>query len=218
LGDLVHGVRPSAVATVVDRATRYAMVVALPDGYKADAVASALIEHMGRLPEQQRSLTWDRGQEMADHARIAAALDLRSISATRIIRGIRGIRGTLHRSADLRTFSQDELDVIAARINQRPRRVLDRATPAELFDPDQLHKARHGRRNSLSVPLARWQQPLGLSSLLGLLVQPQVIVDVYHHPLRGRPRARHVGCGGNDLGPFQLVCLAVPCQHGLPGS
>ena len=76
MGDLVHGVRPSAVATVVDRATRYAMVVALPDGYKADAVASALIEHMGRLPEQQRSLTWDRGQEMADHARIAAALDL----------------------------------------------------------------------------------------------------------------------------------------------
>jgi IS30 family transposase len=48
-GDLVYGVRPSAVATLVDRATRSAMVVALPDGYKADAVASALIEHMGRL-------------------------------------------------------------------------------------------------------------------------------------------------------------------------
>ena len=57
-GDLVFGARPSAVATLVDRATRYTMVVALPDGNKADAVADALIEHMGRLPTQlRRSLT-----------------------------------------------------------------------------------------------------------------------------------------------------------------
>jgi IS30 family transposase len=48
-GDLVFGTRTSAVATLVDRATRYAMVVALPDGRKADAVARALIEQMGRL-------------------------------------------------------------------------------------------------------------------------------------------------------------------------
>ena len=45
----MFGSRPSAVATLVDRATRYAMVVALPDGNKADAVAAALIDHMGRL-------------------------------------------------------------------------------------------------------------------------------------------------------------------------
>jgi IS30 family transposase len=62
-GDLVFGVRPSAVATLVDRATRYAMVVALPDGNKADAVARALIERLGRLPTPlRRSLTWDRGK------------------------------------------------------------------------------------------------------------------------------------------------------------
>jgi IS30 family transposase len=76
-GDLVFGARPSAVATLVDRATRYAMVVALPDGNKADAVARALIDHLGRLPTQvRRSLTWDRGSEMAQHSAITAALGL----------------------------------------------------------------------------------------------------------------------------------------------
>ena len=76
-GDLVFGARPSAVATLVDRATRYAMVVALPDGNKADAVARALIHYMGRLPAPlRRSLTWDRGSEMAQHSVITAALAL----------------------------------------------------------------------------------------------------------------------------------------------
>jgi len=76
-GDLVFGARPSAVATLVDRATRYAVVVALPDGNRADAVAAALIEHMGRLPTQlRRSLTWDRGSEMARHAVITTALSM----------------------------------------------------------------------------------------------------------------------------------------------
>src|SRR6478752_676244 len=76
-GDLVFGARPSAVATLVDRATRYAMVVALPDGNKADAVAAALIDHMSRLPAHlRRSLTWDRGSEMAQHAVITTALAL----------------------------------------------------------------------------------------------------------------------------------------------
>ena len=74
-GDLVFAARPSAVATLVDRATRYAMVVALPDGYQADAVARMLIERMGQLPTHlRRSLTGDRGREMADHAVITAAL------------------------------------------------------------------------------------------------------------------------------------------------
>jgi IS30 family transposase len=76
-GDLVFGTRPSAVATLVDRATRYTIVVALPGGYKADAVARALIDHVGRLPTPLRgSLTWDRGREMAEHAVITAALSM----------------------------------------------------------------------------------------------------------------------------------------------
>ncbi len=73
----VFGARPSAVATLVDRATRYTMVVALPDGYKAETVAAAVIEQMGTLPTHVcRSLTWDRGREMASPAIITAALSM----------------------------------------------------------------------------------------------------------------------------------------------
>jgi IS30 family transposase len=76
-GDLVYGAHPSAWRPWWIGPTRYAMVVALPDGYKADAVASVLIEHVGRLPQQlRRTLTCDRGREMAEHARITAALGL----------------------------------------------------------------------------------------------------------------------------------------------
>lgn len=76
-GDLVFGTRPSAVATLVDRQSRAVHVVALPDGYRAETVADALIAYLGRLPAHlRRSLTWDRGLEMAAHERITAALDL----------------------------------------------------------------------------------------------------------------------------------------------
>jgi transposase, IS30 family len=142
-GDLVFGARPSAVATLVDRATRYAMVVALPDGNKADAVARALIDHMGRLPTHlRRSLTWDRGSEMARHAVITTALSMPVFFCDPHHPWQRGtnentnrlLRQYLHKNADLSTFTQDELNVIAAKLNHRPRRVLSWATPAEAFD------------------------------------------------------------------------------------
>jgi len=76
------------VATLVDRATRYTMVVALPDGYKADTVAAALVEHMATLPTHLRkSLTWDRGREMASHATITGRCRCRCSSATRTTPG-----------------------------------------------------------------------------------------------------------------------------------
>src|SRR5829696_1942353 len=69
-GDLLLGKRPSAVATLVERASRYLTLVALPDGYKAEQVRPALAAAVARLPEQlRRSLTWDQGKEMAEHAR-----------------------------------------------------------------------------------------------------------------------------------------------------
>ena len=141
-GDLVFGARPSAVATLVDRATRYAMVVALPDGNKADAVARALIDHMGRLPAHlRRSLTWDRGSEMAQHSAITAALALPVFFCDPHHPWQRGtnentnrlLRQYLHRNADLATFTQDELNAVAAKLNHRPRRVLGWSTPAEAF-------------------------------------------------------------------------------------
>jgi IS30 family transposase len=141
-GDLVFGARPSAVATLVDRATRYAMVVGLPDGNKADAVARALIDHLGRLPPHlRRSLTWDRGGEMAQHSAITAALSLPVFFCDPHHPWQRGtnentnrlLRQYLHKNADLATFSQEELNAVAAKLNHRPRRVLDWATPAEAF-------------------------------------------------------------------------------------
>jgi IS30 family transposase len=69
-GDLLLGKRPSAVATLVERASRYLTLVALPDGYKAEQVRPALAAAVTRLPEQlRRSLTWDQGKEMAEHTK-----------------------------------------------------------------------------------------------------------------------------------------------------
>jgi IS30 family transposase len=141
-GDLVFGSRPSAVATLVDRATRSTIVVALPDGYKADVVAAALIDRMGRLPLSLRqSLTWDRGREMAEHAVITTALSMPIFFCDPHHPWQRGTNENtnrllcqyLHKNADLRTFTQDDLDAIAAKLNHRPRRVLDWATPAEVL-------------------------------------------------------------------------------------
>jgi IS30 family transposase len=145
-GDLVFGTRASAVATLVDRATRYAMVVALPGGRKADAVARALIEQLGRLPVHlRRSLTWDRGLEMAHHGAITAALSMPVFFCDPHQpwqpwqRGTnentnRLLRQYLHKNADLGSFTQDHLNAVAAKLNHRPRRVLGWITPAEAFD------------------------------------------------------------------------------------
>jgi IS30 family transposase len=146
----VFGTRNSAVATLVDRATRYAMIVALPDGRKADAVARALIEQMGHLPVHlRRSLTWDRGLEMAQHAVITAALSMPVFFCDPHHPWQRGTnentnrlpRQYLHKTADLGSLTQEHLDFVAAKLNHRPRRVLGWITPAEAFDSVQ-HTAR----------------------------------------------------------------------------
>jgi IS30 family transposase len=145
-GDLVYGTRPSAVATLVDRATRYAIVVALPDGHKAEAVARALIDQMSRLPAHlRRTLTWDRGLEMAHHGAITAALSMPVFFCDPHHPWQRGtnentnrlLRQYLHKNADLGRFTQDHLNAVAAKLNHRPRRVLGWITPAEAFDRDQ---------------------------------------------------------------------------------
>ena len=134
----MFGTRPSAVATLVDRHTRYTHVVALPDGYRAPAVADALINYMAQLPPQlRRSLTWDRGREMAQHERITATLDLPVYFCAPHHPWQRGtnentnglLRQYLHKNADLRRFTQDDLDAIAAKLNGRPRRVLAWRSP-----------------------------------------------------------------------------------------
>ncbi len=143
-GDLVMGKRPSAVATLVERSTRYMRVVPLPDGYKADAVRHAIAGDLAPLPPALRkSLSWDRGREMAEHQQLAAQLGIDIYFCDPRSPWQRGsnenanrlLRQYLTRAADLRQFSTRDLDNIANRINTRPRRVLDWATSAELFWP-----------------------------------------------------------------------------------
>lgn len=139
----MFGTRPSAVATLVDRQSRFTHVVALPDGYRAETVADALIAYLGRLPAHlRRSLTWDRGREMTEHERIAAALDMPVYLCAphhpwqrRTNENASGLlRQYLRKNAELRSFSQDVLNSIASRFNDRPRRVLDWASPRQRED------------------------------------------------------------------------------------
>jgi len=76
-GDLLMGKRMHAMATLVERKSRFVMLVALPDGHSADVVADALASKITELPDQlRRSLTWDQGKEMAAHARFTITTDV----------------------------------------------------------------------------------------------------------------------------------------------
>jgi IS30 family transposase len=83
-GDLLMGKRMHAMATLVERKSRFVMLVALPNGHTADLVADALATKITELPDQlRRSLTWDQGKEMAAHARFTIATDVPVYFATR---------------------------------------------------------------------------------------------------------------------------------------
>ncbi len=137
------GKRPSAVAVLVERRTRLLRLVALPAGIKAPAVRDALIEDLTPLPSSTlRSLTWDRGREMADHATITKQVGCPIFFCSPRSPWQRGtventnrlLRQYLGKAADLNRYSQTDLDAIAERLNDRPRQVLGWATPAEAWN------------------------------------------------------------------------------------
>jgi IS30 family transposase len=141
-GDLVMGRRPSAVATLVERRTRYLRLVALPKGLKAVPVRRALVENLNQVPFwQRRSLTWDRGREMADHTRFTRDTGCRVYFCDPSSPWQRGTNENTNRllrqyqpkSGDLNSYDQAALDAIADRLNNRPRAVLGWRTPAEAF-------------------------------------------------------------------------------------
>jgi IS30 family transposase len=87
-GDLVMGRRPSAVITLVERTSRTVRLVALPNGIKAGPVRAALAADLAQVPQQlRRSLTWDGGREMAEHAALTLRQAARSTSATQGVPG-----------------------------------------------------------------------------------------------------------------------------------
>jgi transposase, IS30 family len=140
-GDLVFGKNMSPVATLVERSTRFLMLVALPDGnHKADAVADALAAAVTTLPAQlARSLTWDQGHEMAAHQRFTTATGIEVYFCDPKSPWQRGsnentnglLRQYLPRRLDFRTLTQADLDVIAQELNERPRQTLDFKTPSQ---------------------------------------------------------------------------------------
>jgi len=139
-GDLITGAsNRSAIGTVVDRASRYTILLHLPGRHTAEAVRDALIAALSHLPPRlRRSLTWDQGKEMALHAEITAALSMPVYFCEKASPWQRPsnentnglLRQYFPKGSDLRVHSADELATVAAELNARPRQTLAWDTPA----------------------------------------------------------------------------------------
>jgi IS30 family transposase len=138
-GDLFSGANNTHIATLVERHTRFVMLLKVPSKDTA-TVVTALAKHVRRLPQElRRSLTWDRGKEMADHKSFTVATNVQVYFCDPRSPWQRGsnentnglLRQYLPRGTDLSCFSQAYLNRIALRLNQRPRKTLGFQTPAD---------------------------------------------------------------------------------------
>lgn len=141
-GDLLAGAANSHIATLVERYSRFVVLVAV-DGKDTRSVTSALSRQIRRLPQQLRaSLTWDRGMEMAEHARFTVATDVKVYFCDPQSPWQRGsnentnglLRQYLPKGTNLASYSQPQLDEIARRLNTRPRETLGFKTPADTLN------------------------------------------------------------------------------------
>jgi transposase, IS30 family len=140
-GDLIIGKNlDSAIGTLVERSTRFVMLLHLPDGRRPEQVQAAMLAQMSRLPEHlRRSLTWDRGKEMARHVEISTALDMPIYFCDPHSPWQRGsnentnglLRQYFPKGTDLSVHSAAHLDFVAAELNERPRQTLAWDSPAE---------------------------------------------------------------------------------------
>lgn len=141
-GDLVFGSNNSQIATLVERHTRYVMLVKVA-GKDTETVINALIRHAHKLPEElYQSLTWDRGKELADHKRFTLATDIKVYFCDPRSPWQRGsnentnglLRQYFPKGMDISMVSQAKLNGVARRLNERPRKTLDYETPANRFN------------------------------------------------------------------------------------
>ena len=140
-GDLICGSNNSQIATLVERHTRYVMLVRVPSK-DTKTVINALIKHAHKLPrELYKSLTWDRGKEMADHTRFSLDTDIKVFFCDPQSPWQRGsnentnglLRQYFPKGMDLSNVHQNRLNAVARRLNERPRKTLEYRTPAERF-------------------------------------------------------------------------------------
>ena len=140
-GDLIVGSNNSYIATLVERYTRYVMLMKVPSK-DTETVINALIKQAHKLPrELYKSLTWDRGSEMANHQRFTLATDIKVYfrdpqspwqrGSNENTNGLR--RQYFPKGTDLSVHSQAKLNAVARQLNERPRKTPGFQTPAERF-------------------------------------------------------------------------------------
>jgi IS30 family transposase len=141
-GDLICGSNNSFIATLVERHTRYVMLARVK-GKDTETVINALIKQAHALPKElYKSLTWDRGSEMADHQRFTLATDIQVYFCDPQSPWQRGsnentnrlLRQYFPKGTDLSVHSQATLNRVARELNERPRETLEFETPAERFN------------------------------------------------------------------------------------
>jgi IS30 family transposase len=143
-GDLIIGAgQQSAIGTLVERSTRFTLLLHLPDNHGPTAVQEAIVAKMAALPAiLRKTLTWDQGIEMRNHVKIAKATELDIYFCDPHSPWQRGsnentnglLRQWFAKGADLSVFPADYLDYVATKLNNRPRETLDWKTPAEALD------------------------------------------------------------------------------------
>ncbi len=144
-GDLIFGKKMTAIATLVERRSRYVILCKLPNGHSAEAVRAALAKRIVSLPAHlRRSLTWDQGKEMAQHAQLTVDTGVQVYFCDPKSPWQRGtnentnglLRQFLPKTSDLSQASQQQLNAIARKLNGRPRQTLGWMTPSQAFAKD----------------------------------------------------------------------------------
>ena len=141
-GDLIFGKKMTSIGTLVERHSRYVILLKLPTGHGADAVRKAMTKRILTLPAQlRRSITWDQGKEMAEHVQFTVDTGVQIYFCDPKSPWQRGsnentnglLRQYLPKSSYLSQCTQRELDAVASSLNTRPRQTLGWMTPSQAF-------------------------------------------------------------------------------------